>query len=404
MRYRALLPALALLLAPALFTSVQAGDTNAKVTTEGGLTTATFDTPQGAISVRLPGDLAAGDTISGTVVSEPAGATPAEQQANTARLDGYVVELESGDDASSRPVGERVLPWAVPPAAKLTRIILRAPGGEVLGRARVPVAPAPPAPPPAGFDFPEFVQPGQPLVIPGSFDGDFSSTGLNMDGTSLDLLAESPRALVAQCPAMDPGPAKLALGEGFDINHGTTNVVTVALSAESTKLARGESVPVAVRVEGLQGIPEETGLVLVLRNHTPEVVRLEGAVGHERVQPIEPGQVTPEGTFNLVTEVVGIESGGYSISGGVERASGRCGKETHRKTASRLSKGKDRQGWVVKWTERCSYGKCTLKAGHSGECNFSMKPCKQHQPKEHVEHFPSKKERDKRYKELSQKT
>ena len=50
------------------------GDGNglrARTDTAFGLTTTTFDTLEGTVSVNLPDDVAAGDTISGTVTTEP---------------------------------------------------------------------------------------------------------------------------------------------------------------------------------------------------------------------------------------------------------------------------------------------------------------------------------------------
>ena len=58
-----------------------------------GLITTRFDTLEGTVSVNLPDDVAAGDTISGTVIAEPKGATKDEQAKNEDTLNGYVVEV-----------------------------------------------------------------------------------------------------------------------------------------------------------------------------------------------------------------------------------------------------------------------------------------------------------------------
>ncbi len=49
--------------------------TSAKTTTEWGVRSTTVNTPQGKLTVNMPDDAALGDTISGTVVAEPAGDT-----------------------------------------------------------------------------------------------------------------------------------------------------------------------------------------------------------------------------------------------------------------------------------------------------------------------------------------
>lgn len=46
----------------------------------GGLRTITLTTPRGDIKVNLPGEISAGDTISGTVVAEPKGKDEKERK------------------------------------------------------------------------------------------------------------------------------------------------------------------------------------------------------------------------------------------------------------------------------------------------------------------------------------
>src|SRR5215470_20128516 len=53
---------------------------------DNGLCTASFTTPQGIIRVNLPDDMAAGDTISGTVTTEPTGQNDAERAQNLTEL------------------------------------------------------------------------------------------------------------------------------------------------------------------------------------------------------------------------------------------------------------------------------------------------------------------------------
>src|SRR5262249_5792964 len=71
-------------------TNNQSGD-RVETKTANGLFVSTFDTPQGKIKVNLPDDMAAGDTISGTVDIEPAGKNDAERAQNQTELNGEVV-------------------------------------------------------------------------------------------------------------------------------------------------------------------------------------------------------------------------------------------------------------------------------------------------------------------------
>jgi len=64
------------------------------VQTTGAVHTATFETPQGIIRVHVPSDAAAGDTISGMIVVEPAGATPQARDANLGHLNALALEWQ----------------------------------------------------------------------------------------------------------------------------------------------------------------------------------------------------------------------------------------------------------------------------------------------------------------------
>ena len=68
-------------------------DIKAKVETKDGLETVAFDTINGMVQVNLPDDMAASDTISGTVVTEPKSENKEEIASNQDELNGYVVEI-----------------------------------------------------------------------------------------------------------------------------------------------------------------------------------------------------------------------------------------------------------------------------------------------------------------------
>ena len=108
-----------------------------------GLSTTTFDTLEGTVTVNLPDDLAAGDTISGSVIAEPKGKTGDEQAKNQDELSGYVVEVanqttpkekipgnlidfckdpaQKPDDHSIRVCSK----WSVPDEVKKVAIVLK---------------------------------------------------------------------------------------------------------------------------------------------------------------------------------------------------------------------------------------------------------------------------------------
>lgn len=75
------------------------------IKTASGITTVTFFLEPGALAVKLPDDIRAGDTISGTVVAEPKGQTPEERAKNQSVLAGLVLEID----------GKRVEPFSGSP-------------------------------------------------------------------------------------------------------------------------------------------------------------------------------------------------------------------------------------------------------------------------------------------------
>src|SRR5882724_4803775 len=60
---------------------------------QGGVNTTTLKTPRGRVRIDLPNDMAAGDTISGTVIAEPAGKDEKEKQKNAGGQRGDVTDV-----------------------------------------------------------------------------------------------------------------------------------------------------------------------------------------------------------------------------------------------------------------------------------------------------------------------
>jgi hypothetical protein len=272
-----------------------------------GLDTVTFAVPQGQITVNLPADLAAGDTISGTVVAAPAGQTPDEQASNQTELNGYFLAV----DQQRTAVGKGVLNWAVAArlGGSLTPLVLRDQDGREVGRAVVPVRP-PVSQPGLDFQLPRIGQAGKPIEIDGPFDGDFSTTSLQLSGQQARMLAESPRELVAASPPDMVGPVPIELQEGgARPQGGQLNLLRLTLTALRTTLSQGETTLLTVQVEGLQGLASD--VQLVLRNQTPDAVQMEG--GNTRLFVIRPEDVQPDGTVVVAVHLTGLQGGIFDV-------------------------------------------------------------------------------------------
>lgn len=149
-----LLCAAAVYLSPAAH--MQQSSAEATVQTNGGLHVVRFDTPMGRITVNLPDDTMAGDTISGTVVAELKGQTQEEQVKNQRLLNGLALEIDGKAPEyfqvteSTVPLfafwryraGTRVFMGAPPQTAAPTLItvrILLANEGKDLGQIAIPI-------------------------------------------------------------------------------------------------------------------------------------------------------------------------------------------------------------------------------------------------------------------------
>ncbi|MBC8030454.1 MAG: hypothetical protein H7Z16_10115 [Pyrinomonadaceae bacterium] len=86
---------------------------SAESKTANGLNTVTFKVVQGRVIVRLPDDIRAGDTISGTVITEPKGETPEERAKNQNVLLSLAIEID----------GKRVEPFAGSPEKEREAVI-----------------------------------------------------------------------------------------------------------------------------------------------------------------------------------------------------------------------------------------------------------------------------------------
>ena len=259
-----------------------------------GLSTTTFNTPQGRVVLSLPNDMRAGDTITGTVI--------AERRGSTEPIAGYSMQIADKNTALSIPV----FTFVAPGAGSMPLILKNSAGTEV-GRAVIPIQPASTAAP-SNLVLPPFGQNGRPLMIPGKFDGDASNTSVTIGGKPVDVIAESPRKVVIQIPPGPNGPTTITVTEQGKTTTGAFRNVGVNLSAPKTSLMKGEKTTVTVQVSGLQGIKQNLPMDLV----TTGVVNMEG--GNTQHITIQPSEVQAGGTASLTRTLTGITPGTFNVT------------------------------------------------------------------------------------------
>src|ERR1043165_861183 len=136
-----------LLLTRSAATQPQPAQTDVK--TRNGLTTVTFKINPGTIRVYLPDDMRAGDTISGTVSTEPQGTNDQEKQSNAQALKVFVIDIQgsrvsAGDSFFSFPVpANEPKVGEFSSEGRMDMRLLQPPNWNVLGRTSVPFKPLP---------------------------------------------------------------------------------------------------------------------------------------------------------------------------------------------------------------------------------------------------------------------
>ena len=305
--------AFALLIPSSDRVSAQSEGSDVQVT--GGVSTASFTTPEGKIQVHVSSDAAPGDTLSGVVLAEPAGTTPQEQQANLGTLSGLVVELEG----QQTKVASKQYEWTVPIALRVGRAILtlRRPDGRMVSQVPVPIDPQPPLPPRTGLTdvaLPSDLQAGRPATIRGRFDGSLRGKTIDVAGAPAELLAASPRQVVFRTTQPMFGEVPIRFTESGRTTSGTTRAMGVRLAATSTQLLKGQRATLTTTVTGLGGITEPA--TLTFKNLSPTTVQVEG--GSPRIT-IQPRDVKGDGTYIDSRRLTGIQAGGFQIVASVSR-------------------------------------------------------------------------------------
>jgi hypothetical protein len=264
------------------------------------------------VKFRLPLDIRTGDRITGTVVEEPK-KTPKEAGNASATLEGVVIEI----DGKKTKVSDRVISFIVPAGLTSIPFLLKNSAGQVIEQGQIPVFSSISSP--FGDDFPimfspaKIAQPGQPLKVAGSFDGNTANTNITLNGQPCEIIAESPRMSYVQVPATAAaGVADLAINENNTTTETKVNVAVLNLTANKTNLRKGEKATVTVTITGLQGLEQEKDCKIEVTNVTPTVVRIKNTEGNSVNKTVPKGQ---SGEYKFSFDILGISQGNFGLEG-----------------------------------------------------------------------------------------
>lgn len=272
-----------------------------------GVVVTDFDAPQGKIRVYLPDDMAAGDTISGTVYVEPKG-TGAEREANAKLLQGVSVAIDADMGVMSGP---KFVVRGMDKSHRLQRSIkvrVFSGGPELSAPITIDQVRTDSA---QKFVLPEISPAGRPLSIVGPFDGDASNTKVTVGGKEAAVLAETPRGCAVQVDLSYIGPKTVTLDEAGKSTSGTVVLPRITLSAPKTALLKGERTTVTVQVTGLDGLGTSAfPIPIEIRNLTPTVVDLADRTN----LGIEARDVR-SGAWTRDFPITATQAGNYTITG-----------------------------------------------------------------------------------------
>ena len=270
-----------------------------------GIVVTEFETPQGRIHVYLPDDMAAGDTISGMVYTEPKG-TGAAREANAKLIQGLVVSV---DGRVAERDGPRITVRALDRGFKLSRS-LDVKLSESTYSAPVEVDSLR-ADRDLKFMFPDVAPSGRPMLIAGPFDGDNGTTSVSVGGKAATVLVESPRSCVVQQDASFVGRKTVSVADGGRAGEGSVVLPKIVLTAAKTSLVRGEKTQITVTVQGLEGAPDSVfPIPLELKNESPNVISMPRYVNWS----VEPTAVS-DGTWTRTLEVTSVNPGSFVVTG-----------------------------------------------------------------------------------------
>ena len=278
--------------------------------TKDGLQIGSISTIHGTVRVNLPGDMMAGDMISGTVRVEPKGTNEKRKSKAAKELSSY--SLLIGDNTWN--TSQKPQQWTVPNSVTNKQILAKLvdPKGNVISTFPVSVNPLARANPQtfSGVKTPGYLRSGYANELSGNFDGNSANTSVLLDQKPITILAESTSGIICEVPQDISGPNQLTVIENGVPFSTSCNVVGLELSIDKPDLTRGENATVFLTAVGMQNL--EVPVTIAMDNFSPQNVNLQG--GAHQVLTINQNDVDPDGSFNQNFQLTAYQSGGFDIS------------------------------------------------------------------------------------------
>lgn len=217
-----------------------------------GLSLAQVKSDRGSVTIYLPSDARAGDTISGSVFSE------GDFRPATIEINGVTSEVYRRMFTADIPTDANELKVRVMDDDRYTVATIIMP----LERATMLE--------PSGFTLPRVGVTRMPMKISGKFDGRRDTTLLEIDGNPVGVLAESPRSCVTITPEGRLGNNSIALLEDRESAEADLQCVKLTVTPPD-RITIGRRAEAVVTIEGLSRVEDHWVEV----SSDPKLVRFE---------------------------------------------------------------------------------------------------------------------------------
>lgn len=272
---------------------------------EPGTKAVNFNTTRGLVQVNFPDDIAAGDTVSGTILLDPKGSSEREQSRSEEELNKYVLLIDNVESS----VGGGEFTIKVPANATTIEVQLKSKTHVVGTPQQLPVL-AKSTAHYSNYQLAGVSQAGRTLQVYGDFDGNFGTTNVIVNGKRLDKLAESPRKLVVSLPQTTKGLVGVELTERNRTMLAKCPVLAIEMTQPNAFLAKNKETTVTINVSGTSALQKP--VEVVLKNFSPEAVELIG--GNSQRLPIPPNQFD---TSQFARNVKGLKPGQLRLAADV---------------------------------------------------------------------------------------
>jgi hypothetical protein len=271
------------------------------------------------VKFRLPSDIRPGDRITGSVVEEKKNNTGEVNKASS-RLEGVVIEI----DGKQTKLSNRLFSFIVPAGIASLPFLLKNSAGEIIEQSQIPIGiysyfddrwQEPVGGLGAKFSPEAIAQPGQPLKVTGSFDGNAANTNISLNGQACESIAESPRANFTQVTQnATAGVTNISISENNVTEEHKINIATLNLTANKTNLLKGGKATVNVTINGLENLKaEKINYKLSLENLSPQTISFLKESGNVITKEINTGSIK-NGTYEFSTRIIALTTGVFTVS------------------------------------------------------------------------------------------